>query len=275
MAVALSRVELFVGWKQLDQISPLFDMSCLRRFVPDGTSVWADETLREVVRNILQADEQTVQMTGEAIKLQYYDLAMKQGKSDSDVMLELISRLQSQHSASDPALLVAVLCINFLVLDPGQAIFIPAHAIHCYLSGDLFECMARSNNMLACGFCPTADRDDVSIFCDVLYFDAQLHSDNVKLPAKPIADRANGSILAYSPPVDEFDVLKIQVKAGQEMELVAQKGPTVAIIISGVGGVRGHCQQIKAEAGVTVFIAAETVTMINAEEDLQLYAVVV
>jgi mannose-6-phosphate isomerase len=41
--------------------------------------------------------------------------------------------------------------MNFLTLNPGEAIYIPADGIHAYLSGDIIECMARSNNVLNSG----------------------------------------------------------------------------------------------------------------------------
>ena len=54
---------------------------------------------------------------------------------------------------------MALVTMNYLVLDKGDSIYIPADGIHAYLSGDIIECMARSNNVLNTGFCPTADRN--------------------------------------------------------------------------------------------------------------------
>ncbi|KAM3446097.1 hypothetical protein MY3296_009993 [Beauveria thailandica] len=89
IAIALSHFELFVGWKPLDRISPLFNTPNLCRLIPH-----------------LRGLEGTF-----------------------------------RHTNIDPGALVAVLCMNYFVLEAGEAIFIPAGGIHCYISGDIFEGM--------------------------------------------------------------------------------------------------------------------------------------
>lgn len=131
--MALSRFELFAGWRDLNQISPLFNIPSLRGFVPEGTESWNDETLRNIVRGILKADEQTVQNIEEDLERQSERDIERLGYPSS--MFELIRRLQYQYSATDPGLLVAILCMNYLVLEPGKAIFIPADGVHCYFWG--------------------------------------------------------------------------------------------------------------------------------------------
>lgn len=97
IAVALSRFELFAGWKEIDQISPLFNLPSLRQFVPEGTREWDAETLRNVVRGLLKADEQTVQTIGEDLKQQSdHDLNKLDFRQS---VADLVLRLQSQHSA--------------------------------------------------------------------------------------------------------------------------------------------------------------------------------
>ena len=58
--------------------------------------------------------------------------------------------------------------MNFLTLSPGDAIYVPADAPHAYLSGDIVECMACSNNVLNTGFCLRADKDSVELFTATL-----------------------------------------------------------------------------------------------------------
>lgn len=58
--------------------------------------------------------------------------------------------------------------MNFLTLAPGDALFIPADGIHAYLSGDIVECMARSNNVLNAGFCTEDEKVDTELFVNQL-----------------------------------------------------------------------------------------------------------
>ncbi|EFY86266.1 mannose-6-phosphate isomerase [Metarhizium acridum CQMa 102] len=274
IAVALSRFELFAGWRDVNQISALFNMPSLRRFIPSGTDAWHAETLRDIVRYILKADEQTVQNIEEDLKLQSReDIVQKLGYPSS--MFELIQRLQSQYSATDPGLLVAILCMNYLVLEPGEAVFIPADGVHCYLSGDIVECMARSNNMLSGGLCPVADRDSIDLFSDTLRIDSSTRVDNLRLPAKPSDAGAGRHTLVYQPHIDEFDLLRIDMLAGEGELVWKHKGPTVAIAVSGEGTILGDGKELVVKSGFIFFIAAETTTMLRSTGALQIYAAVI
>ncbi|RFU78903.1 mannose-6-phosphate isomerase [Trichoderma arundinaceum] len=273
IAVALSRFELFAGWRDLNQISAMFNLPSLRRFVPDGLDSWNDETLRKVVCGILKADEQTVHNVEKDLKRQSQDDIQKLGYPTST--FELIERLQSQYSATDPGLLVAILCMNYLVLEPGEAIFIPADGVHCYLSGDIVECMARSNNMLSGGLCPVADRDSVELFSKTLRIDSSTRVDSLRLPAKQSKDGANGHTLVYEPPIGEFDLVRIDMPAGNEELVWNHKGPTVAITIFGEGTILGDGRKLAIKRGFIFFIAAETTTMLSASTALRIYAAVI
>jgi mannose-6-phosphate isomerase len=43
--------------------------------------------------------------------------------------------------------------MNYLVLQLGEAVCFPADGIHAWLSGNIVECMARSDNVINTGFC--------------------------------------------------------------------------------------------------------------------------
>jgi len=66
-------------------------------------------------------------------------------------------------------------------LEPGQAIFLAANEPHAYLSGDIVECMACSNNVVRAGLTPKLR--DVDTLCEMLTYkvSSQLHG-----PAKPM-----------------------------------------------------------------------------------------
>ncbi|KAL7927538.1 RmlC-like cupin domain-containing protein [Trichoderma austrokoningii] len=232
IAVALSRFELFAGWKELNQISPMFNMPSLRRFVPEETSTWNEETLRTV----------TIQIIEEDLKRQSLEDIQKLGYPSST--FELIQCLQSQYSATDPGLLIAILCMQFF-------------------------CMARSNNMLSSGLCPVADRDSADLFSEALKIDSSTQADSLKLLAKSGKD---GYTTVYQPPIGEFDVVRVDMPAGKEESVWNHKGPTLAIAISGEGTILGDGKELDVKPGFIFFIAAATVTKLRADTDLQVYA---
>ena len=272
IAVALSRFELFAGWKEPNQISALYEIPSLRRIVSEKSRPM-DRISRHLVRAILKADGQIVRNIQEDLKQQSRESLESLGFPSCT--FELIERLQSQFSAEEPGILVAILCMNYLVLDPGEAIFIPADGVHCYVSGDILECMARSNNMLGGGLCPIADRDNIDIFSDALRIDLGMRLQSLKLPLKTSEDGPSRYTQVYSPPIDEFDVLRIDLPTGKEELIWYHRGPATAIAISGSGTIHGDGKEHAVESGFIFFMAAETRAMLRAESDLLVYVAVV
>ncbi|KAK4038072.1 RmlC-like cupin domain-containing protein [Parachaetomium inaequale] len=213
IAVALSKFEVFAGFKPLDEIEALFKLPALRPFVPANTTQWTDQTLREVTRNLLKADDITVKHVE--------DLLSSTSKSDlgnAAYILDLLPRLQKQYTPEDPGSLVALTCMNFMTLQPGDALYIPADGIHAYLSGDIVECMARSNNVLNSGFCPPAERNNIDLFADTLTFKAHSKGD-MMLPSAETVKSKTGKTRVYRPPMSEFDMLRAELGAGEEDEI--------------------------------------------------------
>ncbi len=121
--------------------------------------------------------------------------------------------------------------MNFLTLDAGDAIYVPPDA---YLSGDIVECMARSNNVLNTGFCPRADRDSIELFTASLTFSPP-NAEEVMSPSAKSDKGLLGKTLEYAPPTSEFNMLRTDLKQG-EMEVIAKvDGPSVLFVMSGAG----------------------------------------
>ena len=68
---------------------------------------------------------------------------------DSKAALELLQELALIYPADSGALVATML--NFVELDPGEAIYLPAGNLHAYLSGLGLEAMASSDNVLRAG----------------------------------------------------------------------------------------------------------------------------
>lgn len=66
--------------------------------------------------------------------------------------IALLPRL-AQDFPGDTGVLVSLLC-NFVVLEPGQALYLPAGNLHAYCSGLGMELMNASDNVLRGGFTP-------------------------------------------------------------------------------------------------------------------------
>lgn len=95
-------------------------------------------------------------------------------EGDVDPSLALLPRLAADYPG-DAGILVSLLC-NFVVLRPGQALYLPAGNLHAYCSGLGVELMNASDNVLRGGF--TSKHIDVHELLHVL--------DTTPRPATPI-----------------------------------------------------------------------------------------
>jgi mannose-6-phosphate isomerase len=186
IAIALTRFESFVGFKPLHQIAELMRLKPLERFMPVHKD-FDDGSLRQLCETLLSLPPDTVSET--ITKLQ--DSPMPQSGNHHHVP-SLLDRLNKQYSKFDNGNLVAALLMNYMILEPGEAVCVPADSIHAYLSGDIIECMARSDNVLNTGFCPRPDRDDVKLFAQALKFKPHSPRESL-LPSKKSAIGLKGS----------------------------------------------------------------------------------
>jgi mannose-6-phosphate isomerase len=264
IAVALGKFEAFVGFKRLVDIERLMSLDTLKAFVPSKASD-GNDTLRQICRNILIAPPDQVGLALKGLQSTPCDQL-----GDQAYILDLIPRLESMYGIEDNGNLVALLCMNFLVLDAGSAIYIPADGIHAYLSGNIIECMARSNNVINTGFCPRADRDDIDLFVDALTF--QQHD-----PEEPILKRqkseksTNGKTDAFKPPMSEFNMLFTALVAGEEETVREIKGPSIAVAVSGSGRMNAGGKNFDIGEGSIYFIGQGVEVKFSAKDTLQVY----
>lgn len=144
IAIALSKFEAFCGFKPLADIASLLKLEPLKHFV-DQTKLdsFNDKELKNVVRKMLLASVDEVKRIYSALTFLPESAFGDEGKH----IQSLCPRLAEQYDESDPGILVALITMNYLVLEAGESIYIPADGIHAYLGGDIIECMARSNNV--------------------------------------------------------------------------------------------------------------------------------
>merc|ERR1712230_130496 len=157
------------------------------------------------------------------------------GKTLSDLML----RLDSQFPA-DIGLFVTFF-LNYIQLSVGEAMFLKADDIHAYLSGDIIECMASSDNVVRAGFTPKFK--DVDTLTEMLTYNyAPIEEQKMEAVDYPYAilNRAayskGGEARLYDPPIDEFAVVRTSLNsAGSKVTFEPLDGPSVIICTAGQG----------------------------------------
>jgi mannose-6-phosphate isomerase len=221
----------------------------LKSFMPDVQKPeFDDQTLKHVVKTMLEASEDTVRKTNEALEnLPAADFG------DDTYIPKLVPRLSKQYDKADNGTLVALITMNYMQLKAGDSIYIPADGIHAYLSGNIIECMARSNNVLNTGFCPRADRDSVDTFVSCLTFSPHNPSDAL-LKSQKFDRSKNGSTVLFAPPMSEFNMLATDLAAGKSDTIGALNGPSIMIVTEGEGSLKAEGKEYKLSAGYIYFI---------------------
>jgi mannose-6-phosphate isomerase len=265
IAIALSKFELFAGWKPLSDIQALLKLNCLSKFIPKSDQ-FNDETLRQVCKALLSAPAEEVAQTSKDIQA----LPESQFGAHSYIP-SLLGRLAKQYGEGDNGNLVATLLMNYMTLGPGDSVFVPADSIHAYLEGDIVECMARSDNVINTGFCPAADRDSVELFGEALTF--KPHSSQDALLARRKSDKGmHGKTDVYAPPISEFSVLCTTLGAGEKETHKAILGPSLMIVTKGSGrmNIPGN-QAVELKEGYVFFVGQGVALDFATEKGLAVY----
>jgi len=175
-------------------------------------------------------------------------------------LADLVVRLNKEFPG-DVGLFV-LFFLNYVKLEIGEAMFLKADDIHAYLSGDIIECMASSDNVVRAGFTPKFK--DVDVLTDMLTYSYAPISEQKMDPAEyPYVklDRAayssNSAAILYDPPIQEFSVVRTELKAsGAKATFDAIAGPSVIICTKGSGKVTVGSKSEEVKEGYVFFVGA-------------------
>lgn len=138
--IALTRLELLTGVRDRAELGLLAE-SLDQQWLRDALA--ADGPVLQSVLSLSDDDA--------AVALAEL-LAAADQLPPADEVGALLSHLREAHPG-DRGILVA-LCMNHLVLEPGEAMFTPAGQVHAYLRGTAVEIMECSDNVLRAGLTP-------------------------------------------------------------------------------------------------------------------------
>lgn len=288
MAIALTPFEAFCGFRPLSEISKflkdvpefqslLFESSeealkiseRLERM--ESSSKEAKSLLKEVFSRLMKADEKKVERKLKDLCSRYSSFKLQSNGSSNGIsnqfeisqeLVELVLRLNEQYPGD-----IGIFCtflLSHLKLSPGEAIFLGANEPHAYLSGDAVECMAASDNVVRAGLTPK--RRDVEVLVDMLTYDHR-ESGNRRMKASKFGSENSW---LYDPPIEEFSVVRSEIKGGEEEKMREVQGPSVLIVTKGEGKIDGLEMELR--TGSVWFVAAGKEVVFQAgKEGLELF----
>lgn len=236
MVVALTRFEALCGFSApQDVVSLLSEVN--------------DPLIGKIVSVLAGAvgREQVMALFGELVSPNTRPAAVEvQAAADacalvSDPRCALVTQLVA-HFGPDPGA-VAALLLERVVLDPGEALFIPVGGVHAYLSGLGLEVMANSDNVLRAGL--------TSKYVDVGEFMANVAA----VPPARITPLRQGSTELFRPPVSDF-LLTISDLDGLQTKTLTAGGPRIILCLSGHCECSSGAQNLKLVEGEAIFVPA-------------------
>ncbi|GAA4569789.1 mannose-6-phosphate isomerase, class I [Planotetraspora kaengkrachanensis] len=232
-------------WHKPEMICALTPFSGLAGFRPSAQSAMLVERLQvealQPVVSRLAADDVLgalrLLLEWPGSKRELVDAIVWAAASVHQADYELVCRLARQYP-EDPAVL-APLLMHRHELAPGEALYLGAGVLHCYLDGFGVEIMAGSDNVLRAGL--TGKRIDVEELLRI-----------TEAGAQPLAVVQEGD--AYVPPAAEFLLRRITPGDGHVLERAV---PRIVVCTEGTVGLSApDGTQVKLHPGESVFVPA-------------------
>jgi mannose-6-phosphate isomerase len=294
MAIAITPFEGFCGFRPLDEIAHFLEsVPALRQLVgEDKAKDFAevveatkdDESDSAVTRNkkALQKIFGALMSSSEADMAAATKVLVESAASagpdfaaggvsatSGSTLAELVARLHGQFGA-DYGLFVFFF-LNFVTLQPGEALFLQADDIHAYVSGDIIECMASSDNVVRAGFTPKFK--DVDTLVNMLtYKYAPIDEQKMEPSDYPYAtlNRAayssGSAVTLYDPPIDEFSVVRSILRGnGSKATFDPLDGPSIIICTGGKGKISVGPTTQEVKEGYVFFVGASAECVLESE----------
>ena len=209
---ALSSFEAFCGFRRPTRtVEHLNDLG-------HGTSTYAriiaDEGLAYTLQYLFEGSDEVTSL--------YDDVLLTCAESD-DPHARWVVELDALYPR-DPAVLVTLL-LNFITLEPGQAMYLEPGKLHAYLRGTGIEVMGASDNVIRCGL--TNKHVDTSELLATVITSPQ---DDPVLDATLVTSTSTGKLWRFETPGAPFTLWMHQIRGAET--LVA---PTRELALCGVG----------------------------------------
>ncbi|KAF3932260.1 hypothetical protein ABW19_dt0202572 [Dactylella cylindrospora] len=275
MALAVTPFTGFCGFRPLLEIraflhnvpalASLLGEDVIARFEALSSSDSEDDrkqALVELYGKLMTSDSASIAFHAEALVASAREEgeAFAGGKKlpDGRGYADLIIQLDSQFPQDIG--LFSTFFLNFVYLNPGEGMFLQANEPHAYLSGDIIECMAASDNVVRAGFTPKF-KDVNTLLSMLTYRSAPVAAQKMNPIPYPFETMTSDTIatsLLYDPPIEEFSVIRIALQRGT-VRFSGISGPSIVIFTGGSGAVEaspGGRKTVAISPGAIIFIGA-------------------
>ena len=155
--------------------------------------------------------------------------------------------------------IMAPLMFNHVKLTKGQSFYIGANEPHAYISGEILECMACSDNVVRAGLTPKLK--DVDTLVSMLTY-------KTVVPTITRGKKIDECTTLHAPPVADFSIEVIEISPYSRYEIKPVKSPSILLTLHGSAQFRqGEIKIMDMEFGGAAFVSANTRTIITAGKE--------
>ncbi|XP_011021254.1 PREDICTED: mannose-6-phosphate isomerase 1-like [Populus euphratica] len=173
---------------------------------------------------------------------------------------QLVLQLEKQYPADIGV--ISAFFLNYVKLNPGEALYLGANEPHAYLHGECIECMATSDNVVRAGLTPK--HLDIQTLCSMLTYKQGFPEILKGFPLSPYITR-------YLPPFDEFEVDRCILPRGASTVFPAIPGPSIFLVVVGEGTMCTESSKDVVMEGDALFAPANTEISVSTPSELHLY----
>ncbi len=194
IAIALSEFKLLYGFRPLSELVQLTqEHPELNSLLNDSKAILDEEGafVEALYSSLALAESEKLAVITRAIAAR-----LTNSVSELSEQEKLFINLNSKFGDTDIGVVTSLL-MNFVTLQPFESIYTAPNILHAYVSGEIVECMATSDNVVRGGLTPKFK--DVSTLVAMLDYQASLPN---LVQAKQVPNQIN--CLRYAAPVTEF-----------------------------------------------------------------------
>lgn len=229
MGIALSTLDLLSGFKDPEEILENANMYPAIKIASDYVD--PRKNLKLFFKNILDYPKQGLASLFNSIVRKMGTIPFEELKLEEKYFLKTY---REDFPEGDHGLFCFFL-LKFLRLQKGDAIEIKANTPHCYLHGDLLECMANSDNVVRAGL--TNKHCDAPVLVNMLDYKAHEHSLLTK-----IVEKDKLKITTFLTTAREFKLSNI---TGSDFNYEIQTGNNPLILFNLSGSLEFYTDNLK------------------------------
>lgn len=245
LAVALTDVCVLHGFREYGAIT-----SELKELKTCAALLQKEGSVRSLFEKLLSLTQEEIEASCNELRMQVEknDLLARGGKR----LRETFLKASADYPRGDIGLFFFVL-LNFVELSPGEGVFVGPNTPHAYLSGELLECMANSDNVVRLGL--TDKYKDIETLREMLYYESSLPTVIIPL--------AQGEKSFYRVPAQEFVLHTAALRKDDEIRI---KTGRVTVVLA----LEGMCRVYSSEGEIEVLNAGEALFFSRAVEGVSL-----